>query len=334
MLASVVNAARTISRRPAVRPFLKPILPTLRRARRRREYPRFARALEAHQAIVHDRHPQRRVYFDYAMSSVERGRAGVSAVARHRDIAGARMLDVGAAYGGFPIAFRQAGASEAIGVELEGHYLHLAQDLIHDTGCSVTMLHGSATDAAFMASLGTFDIITCTDVIEHVEDPRTLVRNLAAALRPGGLLMLAMPNSRSLGSVIADPHFSWFGVSLLPKAIAKRCYDQLVPNSCYVVEEFYHLPTYLDWLAEAGLKAEVDAEFTTTPEALAAEIDALERMAPTHIHASLDGELREHLRLAVAGYVRDFKVAREAMTLRDLMLEYQVGWWQIVARRV
>lgn len=44
---------------------------------------------------------------------------------------------------------------------------------------------------------GTFDIVTCMNVIEHVPDPRALLRDLARTLKPGGVLLIETPNAAS-----------------------------------------------------------------------------------------------------------------------------------------
>lgn len=46
---------------------------------------------------------------------------------------------------------------------------------------------------------GYFDAVVSLDVIEHVLDPATFVRELARVLRPGGKVYLATPNVRFLG---------------------------------------------------------------------------------------------------------------------------------------
>ena len=44
---------------------------------------------------------------------------------------------------------------------------------------------------------GTFDLITCMEVVEHVADPAKFVKALAKRLAPGGLLVMSTPNATS-----------------------------------------------------------------------------------------------------------------------------------------
>ncbi|MFO0909549.1 MAG: methyltransferase domain-containing protein [Isosphaeraceae bacterium] len=67
-----------------------------------------------------------------------------------------------------------------------------------------------------------FDIVTCTEVIEHLENPRATFRNLARLVRPGGHLILTTPNQeciRSYVGLLFGGHFTHFLGSCYPAHI-------------------------------------------------------------------------------------------------------------------
>jgi SAM-dependent methyltransferase len=53
-------------------------------------------------------------------------------------------------------------------------------------------------DQGLPAFASKFDVIVCADVLEHVRDPWTLLRQLRGVLEPGGTLILSLPNSGHL----------------------------------------------------------------------------------------------------------------------------------------
>jgi 2-polyprenyl-3-methyl-5-hydroxy-6-metoxy-1,4-benzoquinol methylase len=58
-----------------------------------------------------------------------------------------------------------------------------------------------------------FDVVVCSEVIEHLENPRSVVRNLHRLLVPGGTLILTMPNQESVKaylSLLLMGHFNFF----------------------------------------------------------------------------------------------------------------------------
>ena len=58
-----------------------------------------------------------------------------------------------------------------------------------------------------------FDCVVATELIEHLENPRGLVRQCANLLRPGGLLILSTPNTESsisLVQFVRSGDFRWF----------------------------------------------------------------------------------------------------------------------------
>lgn len=62
---------------------------------------------------------------------------------------------------------------------------------------------------------GNFDLVTSMEVIEHVANPQTFVRALAARLAPGGLLILSTPNKTALSRLLMVGAAEAFGA--IPK---------------------------------------------------------------------------------------------------------------------
>jgi 2-polyprenyl-3-methyl-5-hydroxy-6-metoxy-1,4-benzoquinol methylase len=58
-----------------------------------------------------------------------------------------------------------------------------------------------------------FDVVVCSEVIEHLENPRHVFRTLSGLVRSGGKLVLTMPNQESLRSLLGlvfRGHFTHF----------------------------------------------------------------------------------------------------------------------------
>ncbi len=58
----------------------------------------------------------------------------------------------------------------------------------------------------------TFDIVTATEVIEHLEDFRAILREMYRVLKPGGICVLSTPNILNLNSRLRN---LWFGFAEL-----------------------------------------------------------------------------------------------------------------------
>ena len=108
---------------------------------------------------------------------------------RHVEIRpGMRLLDVGAGQGEF------AAGAAALGAVVQAvEPSTAAVEICRANG--VNAFHGDLT--AFLAEPleEPFDLVTTAHVIEHHPDPITMVREMASALKPGGLLWIAAPNA-------------------------------------------------------------------------------------------------------------------------------------------
>jgi 2-polyprenyl-3-methyl-5-hydroxy-6-metoxy-1,4-benzoquinol methylase len=106
---------------------------------------------------------------------------------------GGRVLEVGAGIGTFSERLLDDGAGELLLVEPEPQSAErLEQRFAGDARVRVVreLLPDAPTVAA---AVGTFDLVLCQNVLEHIEDDAAAVDAMAAALRPGGRLSLLVP---------------------------------------------------------------------------------------------------------------------------------------------
>lgn len=101
-----------------------------------------------------------------------------------------RLLDIGCATGIFLDGMRRFGW-EVTGVEPTRSAATYAQERF-----GLDVFNGRLEDANLPTAH--FDAITMWDVLEHVHEPRQIIAELARLLRPGGLLVLSMPNPTAL----------------------------------------------------------------------------------------------------------------------------------------
>lgn len=104
-----------------------------------------------------------------------------------------RILDLGCGTGATVEAVRAARALDwAGGAELDREAAATARARLD------RVWEGDVADAAFAAEIpeGSLDAILCLDILEHLPWPWALVDRLAPLLRPGGRLIVSVPNIR------------------------------------------------------------------------------------------------------------------------------------------
>jgi SAM-dependent methyltransferase len=121
-------------------------------------------------------------------------------VARYRFAAGRieprwRCLDAacGIGYGARILADAVEGAA-VLGVDREAHAIEYGRR--HYAGGGVLLETGDVLAAPWAP--GSFDAAVTFETIEHLDDPERFLAGLAAALRPGGLLVASTPNETLL----------------------------------------------------------------------------------------------------------------------------------------
>jgi SAM-dependent methyltransferase len=98
---------------------------------------------------------------------------------------GARLLDVGAGRGRFVLSARAAGF-EAFGIEPSSRGASAA------TAAGAPVDQVAIADAAIPA--GSVDAATVWHVLEHLDDPLAAVSRIGSWIKPGGALLVGVPN--------------------------------------------------------------------------------------------------------------------------------------------
>jgi len=116
-------------------------------------------------------------------------------------LAGKRVLDVGCGGGILSESMSTRGA-EVLGIDLADKPLRVAQLHALETGARVRYRPVSAEDLAREAA-GSFDVITCMEMLEHVPDPASTVAACAALARPQGWVFFSTINRNARAFLMA-----------------------------------------------------------------------------------------------------------------------------------
>ena len=113
-------------------------------------------------------------------------------IAARVDLRGTRVADVGCGGGLLSEALARSGAN-VTGIDLAPKVIDVARLHLHESNLQVDYRVQSSAQLA-AAEPASFDAVCCMEMIEHVPDPAALVRDLAALVKPGGVLIMSTLN--------------------------------------------------------------------------------------------------------------------------------------------
>ena len=128
---------------------------------------------------------------------------------------GQRVIDVGCGGGILSDAMARAGA-QVTGIDLATKALKVAQ--LHALEVQTPNIAFREISAEAMAEEqpGSFDVVTCMEMLEHVPDPGSVVRACATLVKPGGWVFFSTLN-RNLKSFMLAIVGAEYVLNMLPR---------------------------------------------------------------------------------------------------------------------
>ena len=157
----------------------------------------------SHESMVAANEKLGKYYEDFEGSETERGFQESLKILEGSGTRGS-LLDIGCGRGKF-LEMAQKRGWEIAGIEPGAEHALYAKEKLKIS----MIINASLEEAQF--PFGQFDVITLWDVIEHVENPKEVLKKLNAWLKPGGLILLATPNHKSLLNFLAKTAYALSG---------------------------------------------------------------------------------------------------------------------------
>lgn len=134
-------------------------------------------------------------------------------------LAGRRILEISCGMGGTLVALAQAGA-DVVATEFNRDYCIITQRRGKRYNLHLPIFN--AVGEAIPFATNTFDLVICWDIIEHVQNPAQMLRELRRVVRPNGRVLLTIINRWAW----RDPHYHIRGLNWVPRSWADRLVAQ------------------------------------------------------------------------------------------------------------
>jgi 2-polyprenyl-6-hydroxyphenyl methylase / 3-demethylubiquinone-9 3-methyltransferase len=162
----------------------------------------------------------------------------IAYIQEHGSLGGKKVLDVGCGGGLLSEGMAKHGAI-VTGIDMAPSPLAVARLHRHKSGLPELDYFESSAEQLAMTAAGSFDIVTCMEVIEHVPDPVSLVNACAQLVRPGGSVFLSTLNRNV--------------TSFMTAIVAAEYLLRLLPRGTHEYERFIKPSELRQWGISAGL---------------------------------------------------------------------------------
>ena len=163
---------------------------------------------------------------------------------------GKTVLDVGCG-GGILTEAMARRAAQVTGIDLASKPLGVARLHALESGVANVDYREIATEALAAESPGTFDVVTCMEMLEHVPDPSAVVRACAQLTRPGGWVFFSTLNR--------NPKSFLFAI------IGAEYLLRLLPRGTHEYARFIRPSELSRWCRDSGLGVQVSRGMEYNP---------------------------------------------------------------------
>ena len=117
-------------------------------------------------------------------------------------LSGKRVLDVGCGGGILADAMARKGA-EVLGIDLAEKSLKVAELHALEAQTPHIAYRAISAEALAVEQPGSFDVVTCMEMLEHVPDPASIVAACSALVKPGGWVFFSTINRNTKAYLMA-----------------------------------------------------------------------------------------------------------------------------------
>jgi 2-polyprenyl-3-methyl-5-hydroxy-6-metoxy-1,4-benzoquinol methylase len=159
------------------------------------------------------------------------------------DPEGRTLFEVGAGNGAFLQSMQRLGWRVA-GCELSHSGVEAARTL----GLAVDQ--GTLESGHYQAEL--FDVLRLDQVFEHLHDPRGFLREAYRVIKPGGFMIIGVPNADAASYALFGPYWGLLGVPFHLVQYSSRALEALIEEAGFVVQWFRYIPMPICWVWSAN----------------------------------------------------------------------------------
>ena len=169
---------------------------------------------------------------------------------RQAALQGKRVLDVGCGGGILADAMARKGA-DVLGIDLSVKALRVAQLHALEASTPRVEYREISTEDLAAEQPGSFDVVTCMEMLEHVPDPASVVRACAQLVKNGGDVYFSTINRNPKSYA-----FAIVGAEYILK---------LLPKGTHEYSKFIRPSELAQWLRAAGLELQSMTGMTYNP---------------------------------------------------------------------